>query len=41
VMKEVLDVDGQLKFARFMLSVYAPFEDMVDLSEATAEQKAE
>ncbi|NQV41018.1 MAG: fused MFS/spermidine synthase [Candidatus Marinimicrobia bacterium] len=41
VMREVLDVDGQLKFARFMLSVYSPFEDMVDLSEATAEQKTE
>ncbi len=41
VMGEVLDVDGQLKFARFMLSVYAPFQDMVDLSEATGEQKVE
>lgn len=41
VMKEVLDVDGQLKFARFMLSVYSPFEDMVDLTEATEEQKVE
>ena len=41
VMREVLDVEGQLKFARFMLSVYSPFPDMVDLSEATEEQKAE
>ncbi|NQT61825.1 MAG: fused MFS/spermidine synthase [Candidatus Marinimicrobia bacterium] len=41
VMREVLDVDGQLKFARFMLSVYSPFQDMVDLSTATEEQKVE
>lgn len=41
VMREVIDVDGQLKFARFMLSVYSPFEDMVDLTVATEEQKVE
>ncbi len=41
VMRGVLDVDGQLKFARFMLSVYSPFKDMVDITKATEEQKAE
>jgi len=41
VMQEILDVDGQLKFARFMLSVYSPFDNMVDLTEATEAQKTE
>lgn len=41
VMQSVLDVDGQLKFARFMLSVYSPFEDMVDLTTASDAQKTE
>ena len=41
VMREVLDVEGQINFARFVLSVYAPFLEMVDLSEATEEQKAQ
>ncbi|NQV15140.1 tetratricopeptide repeat protein [bacterium] len=41
IMKEVLDVEGQLEFARFALSVYAPFLEMVDPSEATEEQRAQ
>ena len=41
VMEAVLDVEGQLQFARFALSVYAPFLEMVDLTEATKAQKAQ
>ena len=33
------DVDAQIEFAAYALSVSAPFEDMVELSKATAEQK--
>ncbi|NQV16423.1 fused MFS/spermidine synthase [bacterium] len=38
VLLQVADVEGQLNFARFMLSVYASFENMVDLSEISEEQ---
>lgn len=41
VISDVLDVEGQLKFARFMLSVYSPFMDMVNIEEATEAQQAE
>jgi len=41
VMKENLDVDGNIEFAKFALSVFAPFLEMVDLTEATAEQKTQ
>jgi spermidine synthase len=33
------DVDSQIDFAAFALSLYTPFSGMVDLSEATVEQK--
>jgi len=33
------DVDAQIDFAAYALSVYAPFRDMVDLSKATPLQK--
>ncbi|MBW1799485.1 MAG: tetratricopeptide repeat protein [Deltaproteobacteria bacterium] len=33
------DVDAQIDFAAYALSVYAPFQDMVDLSIATPSQK--
>ncbi|NQV16183.1 fused MFS/spermidine synthase [bacterium] len=39
VMGQVVDVEGQIKFARFVLSVYAPFDDMVEFSEASEEQR--
>ena len=41
VMREILDVEGQINFARFVLSVYSPFLEMVDLSKATEEQEAQ
>jgi spermidine synthase len=33
------DIDAQIDFAAFALSVYAPFQNMVDLSKATFAQK--
>lgn len=33
------DVDAQIDFAAYALSVYSPFKDMVDLSKATLSQK--
>ncbi len=39
VMRAVLDVEGQLAFTKLVLSVYAPFLEMVDLDEASEEQR--
>jgi len=33
------DIDAQIDFAAYALSVYSPFKDMVDLSKATSEQE--
>ncbi|MBT4263293.1 MAG: fused MFS/spermidine synthase [Deltaproteobacteria bacterium] len=37
--KMTANVDDQISFAAFALSVYSPFSDMVDLSQATSPQK--
>ena len=39
VQQVTTDVDAQIDFAAYALSVYAPFQDMVDLSKATLSQK--
>jgi spermidine synthase len=40
IVQELLaDVDSQIDFARYVLSLYMPFPDMVDLGGATTEQK--
>jgi tetratricopeptide (TPR) repeat protein len=40
IMRQIaVDIDAQIDFAEYALSVHAPFYDMVDLSRATSEQK--
>jgi spermidine synthase len=39
ILRETAHVENQISFATFALSVYQPFQDMVDLSNATPEQR--